>query len=767
MDVLGQPTIRAATAMFFVVLVCLRLDLGADGVGLGMGLWLVVLGVFWGGRFRGGSVWKPVVVGGLLGWLSWLPVSLREVPGWVEALGEERHGRQVRVEVGDMRLTAYGCVGGGRLERVGGVETSLGVRVVSAGCLVPGVVWEGHAVVERSGRGVGLDTLDMRWLEERRGGGVMVRLEEGKVVREAPWWRWAHVGLFERRLEVERRLVSGLASPWAGLGAALATGNKAWLDEDLAQEFVDTGTSHVLAISGLHFGIVAAIAWGAMGVWVRRVPWLLLRFGEGPPRAVGMLVMCTAYLVFVGMPASGVRAWVVAVAVGLGHVFYRRTCGMHALAVALMFGLMVDPLQLSDFGFQLSFAATLGILLFVHNMPIWLQKPSYSEESRGQRLWRVLGMFVGVSWAANVGTAPVLLAQTGALPVSSLVSNLGVVPLVSALVFPAFLVGLGVSHVALDVGLWLCGASLDVLVRIEPVMAWFAHQPWNMWVPGVPPWWLVWLLAGVGLVVLGGRGWARGVGVLVGGFLLAGWLAGDREPSVLFLDVGQGDATLVRLDERVVLIDAGGAAHGPDIGRVRVLPQLRRAGVKRVDILMVTHPDIDHSGGVAFLMRHSQVGEVWANRRAERLGLPGPVRQVEGEVTLGRYMRVRAPPEGSSNDESLVVEIRHPGGSMLLTGDMEEPAERWWLGATEHREFDVVKAPHHGSKTSSHEAFVRATRARLVVASAGRNNKFGHPSPPVVARWQAAGARLMVTAREGAVEVYFGEGIRVRTGRGP
>ncbi|MEZ4460309.1 MAG: ComEC/Rec2 family competence protein [bacterium] len=198
---------------------------------------------------------------------------------------------------------------------------------------------------------------------------------------------------------------------------------------------------------GSIFGVVAAIAWW-LSTWIaRRSVTLLLRWGESRVAAVGTLGLASAYVVFVGAPASACRAWVVVLCVCLGHLSYRKPCSVHAIAWGAATALAWDPLQIFDFGFQLSFAATLGIVLFSRGTPSFLRQPLFGHEPRWRRVVRWIGTFVGVSWAANLATMPVLLAQTGAMPMSSLLTNLVVVPWVSVVVFPVFMAGLAAGHI--------------------------------------------------------------------------------------------------------------------------------------------------------------------------------------------------------------------------------------------------------------------------------------------------------------------------------
>jgi len=277
--------------------------------------------------------------------------------------------------------------------------------------------------------------------------------------------------------------------------------------------------------------------------------------------------------------------------------------------------------------------------------------------------------------------------------------------------------------------------------------------------------------AAAGLVVTGmsSNRWLAGLPFLIP---LMVWQGQERPTRVTFLDVGQGDSTLLEVNKTVVLVDAGGRARGPDIGRTRVIPQLRRAGIDHVDYLIVTHPDIDHSGGVPFVLRHTDVAATVINvldaKELGRLNLPGiQWMPIGSEVHLTPLIRVLAPPLAERNDRSLIVEVRDPLGSVLLTGDIEEAAEKWWLAQPGSKRFDVVKVPHHGSRTSSTPEFVAATQPLVAAISAGRNNHFHHPVASIVRRWQNA-SEAVSTHERGEFRVEFvAAGLRMQTSRGP
>jgi len=242
---------------------------------------------------------------------------------------------------------------------------------------------------------------------------------------------------------------------------------------------------------------------------------------------------------------------------------------------------------------------------------------------------------------------------------------------------------------------------------------------------------------------------------------------------VVFLDVGQGDSTLVELpDHRFMLVDAGGVAGtGFDIGERVVTPALLALGARSIDALVLTHGDPDHIGGAQSVLRHFAPHEVWEGvpvpphaglrdvAEAARVAsmLWRTVQAADREVAGGAEIRVLHPPipdwerQRVRNEDSIALEIRLGDVSIVLPGDIGREAEERLTPNVATAALTIVKAPHHGSATSSTQPFIDALHPAAVVFSAGRGNRFGHPAPPVVARYQAANAVIFRTDEDGAI----------------
>jgi competence protein ComEC len=576
------------------------------------------------------------------------------------------------------------------------------------------------------------------------------------------------VGLLRRvtartRARLRSTLMDALIpGPERGLVLAMVLGDRSELDEDTAAAFRASGTYHVLALSGAQVALVA-------GLIVAALRWL--RVGPGL-EALLTSAAVWFYALLVGGDVPIVRAALMASAILAGRAFDLAGDAANTLGLAALALLVLRPSYVWDVGFQLSFAATLGILLLV---------PPLGRGVPALPLRADLALVASV--AAQAVLSPLLALQFHRLAPGALLLNLAAVPLSAAVLLS------GLATIAL--------APVPLLGTLAADLAWIAAHalrrsgdlgplgPWlDVRVAG-PTWVVVGIhLAALSLLV-GGRRW-RGLGLLVVSHLglLAGPapLSGDGRLHLSVLDVGQGESLVLRSPSgRVILVDTGGSWNPRfDVGERRVAPVLWRSGIRHVDALLVTHLHGDHVGGAPFLLRTFSVGEVWAGpaplddpwwRRldaaARRAGATR--RALNRGVALdwdGVQLRALGPapngppPPRARNVDSVVLLARLGGVCFLLPGDVE--------GVVEDRlvlpPCLVVKVPHHGSRTSSRAPFVRATRPRLALASLGARNSFSYPHPSVVERYRRAGALFLRTDRDGQIEVATdGERVWVRT----
>lgn len=531
---------------------------------------------------------------------------------------------------------------------------------------------------------------------------------------------------------------------------ALVLGDGAGMAREDWQTLQATGTVHLLVISGQHIGLFAGLLYGLVaglarwGLWPARLPWL--------PWACGLAMaaaLAYGWLAGAGVPVQ--RACLMLAVVLLWRLRFRHLGAFFPLLLALVAVLVFEPLAALLPGFWLSFAAV-ATLIYCFNARLG-----------GWRPWQA---WTRAQWVIAIGLLPVLLATGLPVSLSAPLANLVAVPWVSLAVLPLALLGtvlLPLGGVG-DALLWMAGGLLEWLFRLLALVA----QQHPAWVPPVLPGW-AWLLVVLGaLLVLLPRGVPlRGLG---GVMLLALWVPREPVPfgqvEVWQLDVGQGLAVLLQTRHHTLLYDAGPARGESDLGERVVLPTLRKLGVGSLDLMVISHAHADHAGGAAAIQRGLPVRRAIGGEALDDVQLQPCVSGEQWDWDGVRFSLWRWADGQSSNDRSCVLLIEAQGERLLLAGDMEAAAERAWLAETEAPRIEWLQAPHHGSRSSSTEAFIRATAARGVLISRGRNNSFGHPHVQVMERYQRHGLAVHDTAVEGALRLVLGRQGEVEFVRG-
>jgi competence protein ComEC len=564
----------------------------------------------------------------------------------------------------------------------------------------------------------------------------------------------------------------------AALFLTLAAGQRAALDDSLEEAFSRSGLAHVLSVSGLH---VAALALMTLAL-LRRV---LVRGGSrfrgiearrvAAPASVPFV---WAYVVFTGNQPPAVRSAVMATAVLLGLALWRRSDGLNSLATAALVLVIWAPSSVVDLSLQLSFLAVLSLLLLtpVLRAAVPIAPPDPREERRWVRLWgqareTVLETF-GASAAVTGASVPLVASAFGRASLAGLISNIVCLPLCGLLTgFAAGGVALFIVSPVLATPVLWAGAWVSELLLI--LTRFFAAMPLAtvklpMFGPGL-----------TALYALGLAAWALGTGRWrLGGLLAPAALAlavvvpalTPQAPlRITFLSVGQGDAMVLSSRGHHALVDGGGTPGGGDTGTRFVLPFLGHEGIARLDLAVLSHPHPDHALGMISTLGQVPTDRLWLpasstdgalSRKLIAAAAGAKVEEVQadwpsfklGEATL----EVLGPPlpedrellEGV-NDRSVVLLVRHGDVTVLLTGDVEEAGEELLLERL--GPVTVLKAPHHGSRTSSTETFLERTRPQYVVFCVGRRNRFGFPHPEIFQRYQSLGSECFRTDLDGAV----------------
>ncbi|UUY06877.1 DNA internalization-related competence protein ComEC/Rec2 [Pseudomonas sp. J452] len=551
-------------------------------------------------------------------------------------------------------------------------------------------------------------------------------------------------GIAAWRDQLRQRLLRVDAQGRAGALAALVLGDDSGLTLADWRLLQDTGTVHLLVISGQHVALLAALLYGLvaglarLGCWPRYLPWL-------PAACILAFVGALGYGLLAGFEVPVRRACVMIAVVLLWRLRFRHLGVWTPLLLAWIAVLLIEPLAVLQAGFWLSFGAVaLLALVFSGRLGAW---PWWLVWWRAQ-------------WTLALGLLPLFLALGLPISASGPLANLFAVPWVSFLVVPLSLLGTLLLPVP-GVGeglLWLAGGLLELLFQLLGLLA--AAMP--AWLPMQLPVW-AWMLVslGVGLLLLpaGVPLRALGLPLLLPLLYPPQQLPAQGQAEVWQLDVGQGLAVLVRTREHALLYDAGPRYGDFDLGERVVVPSLRALGVSRLDVMLLSHADSDHAGGALAVQQRLPVARVLSGEAsvlpqqlAAESCLDGASWLWEGvRFTTWRWARAE---EG--NQSSCLLKVEAAGETLLLTGDIDVAAERALLVEGRALRADWLQIPHHGSRSSSSAAFLDAVAPSAALLSRGSNNPFGHPHPQVVASYQARGITLHDSVASGAIRIRLG-----------
>jgi competence protein ComEC len=545
---------------------------------------------------------------------------------------------------------------------------------------------------------------------------------------------------------------------YAGVIRGLVIGDDSQISQQQWQTFLVTGTNHLMSISGLHITMLSGLLYALTSMLWRRFPSLVLRLPTHKAASVIGMLTAIVYAALAGFSVPTQRTLYMLMTVAVLLLLGRKVAFSYVLSLALLVVVVLDPWAVISAGFWLSFAAV-AVMVFASSGRIAVEHYLLTA-TRAQ-------------WAVTLGLLPALVLMFGQFSLVSPVANAIAIPLISWLVVPLAILGsvfsldsvLLLAQLVLSFCMWL----LDFLAQ-APIAVWQQARP-ALWTVLLASLGIIWMLLPKGLPL-------RFLGV----FCLLPMLTqkpaaiaqGDMQVTVL--DVGQGLSVLVRTAQHTLLYDAGPRfSTQSDAGSRIVVPYLRSIGVKHLDGLIVSHDDLDHSGGVPSVL--AQLPVDWL---ASSLSLTSEMFQhplylqhlphQQLKCYAGQHWQWDAvkfeilhPQQQTyqdlavkDNDRSCVVKVTSASASILLTGDVERVSEFAMLEDNAALvKSDVLIAPHHGSKTSSSERFISAVSPRWVIVSNGYLNRFGHPKPTIVARYSAHAAQVLRSDYDGAVQINF------------
>lgn len=584
-------------------------------------------------------------------------------------------------------------------------------------------------------------------------------------------------------------------------------GSQGLIDPETRQAFSETGIVHILSVSGLHVGLVLG---GLVG---------LLRLLRAPPGLTAPLVspVLLFYALMTGLNPAVLRAVFMALLFVWAHHLGRDQDWPTTLALAALIMLLWKPLQIYNPGFQLSFAATWGILYLGPPLTAWLTGLLQNLPANAAR---IAAPALAVPLAAQLATVPLVAWYYNLISPVSIPANLLAVPLVGLILFLGILAAVmglfwlplaGLINAGTGVVMDLFLALVDLLQGLPGAVVYLATPPVLLaaaWYGGlllIPR-----FCSKTTCPAFPGRFKNRAImGAALGMILLLVWWpfgGGGQKLTVHFIDVGQGDSILVQTPGgKNMLIDTGGwreeFSTGSGAGSQVVAPYLRRIGVRRLDVLLLTHPHEDHAGGAAYLVKNFPVslalappgvlsdesGEYRRSKVAEEIpgaftmlvknmevrGIPVKAAGAGDSLALDRAVSIEilSPGAGTGsgvnlNNISLVLKLTFKERTFIFTGDAEVEAQKDLLDRGEDLQADVLKMPHHGSRTLLPE-LVQQVQPEIAVITVGAHNTFGHPAPSTLDLLERSGVEVYRTDLDGAVVIETdGHGLQVRTGSG-
>ncbi|MEX1298648.1 MAG: DNA internalization-related competence protein ComEC/Rec2 [Desulfotignum sp.] len=560
--------------------------------------------------------------------------------------------------------------------------------------------------------------------------------------------------------------------------AALVTGIKHSMPLKLRDQFARAGTSHLLAISGLHMGILCLIFFFVF----YRLLWLFPQWmvTARARKIAGLLTLLPLgmYLIFSGFSPSTQRAFIMIALFMTAFVIEKQTHPFNTLAGAGIVILLIDPAALFSISFQLSFTSVLFIIAGMNAMKNY---PGF----RLPAISRFAGSISGITLLAGLGTFPLIAGYFNLVSLVQIPANLILVPMIGFVCLPAGLISLMIWPLVPDLAAWLLTGAAQLVEWCTRYVMWLTEIPyaWSY----VPAWswpdiFMAYLVLGAVFCVLNFKKtlpvMAAIIIAIMGicGFRMVMPARPPNHMTVTVLDVGQGNAALVQtIENKTILVDGGGFSGGTgfDVGRYVVAPFLWHQGITALDMVIMTHPDTDHMNGLVFILENFQVGTLVKNpdisshesferimaacrRKKIPIFIPGCDENRMGwENTRLTFFQCNSlASDGNPNDNSLVFKLTWDDFSIFFPGDILSGRERRLAeDMTHHLSSTILLAPHHGSNSSSTRLFLDRVDPETVVISCGFTNPYRFPHPEVIRRYEQKNIQIFRTDRHGAVTI--------------
>lgn len=594
-------------------------------------------------------------------------------------------------------------------------------------------------------------------------------------------------GFFEKtRLRLNNFLRKSFSDESSAFLLSIITGERSFITSETNNEFNKTGLAHILSISGSHFGLLFIILFSCFRTIFLYLPYKLLSrltLYVSPSQIAG--IMAAPFLIFYlgisSLSIPTIRAFIMITFFLAGLLIGRKGFWLNTLIIAAFIIILIEPNAITDLSFQLSFAAVLCIGIVTERMrkEDWKDETPKAPEIKKQKnlisdsiafIFKNLRHSLLISLAATAGTAPLVAYYFHYFSLVSPLTNLLITPLIGFLILPFTL---------LSSMIYLLFNTFPLISLIDKFTLFILGligdiAGWNYADIKIPAFSLILIIAfytGLLLFLIVNHSKTKQqkrnrtlsyvftLSISVLPFFIYAVLktAEPKELHITFLDVGQGDASVVELpDNRIIVIDTGKSGY-------QVGEYLRYRGLRNIDILAISHTQSDHSGGIEYLLNNFKVSEIWGSGFEGSLKMPEQTfkfRKLQrGDIIKGTGYKINVfhpydefytiKPKGEENNYSLVLSITGNQNTFLFSGDIESEAQEDLSNLKQHLKSTVLKVPHHGSKSSGHEIFYNLVSPKIAVISAGRRNPHGHPHDETL--WMLKGSHVLRTDIDGAI----------------